>query len=83
MGIADFFRILKQVEGSAPGSVEQFFASHPMTEDRIADVTQRIAENPRAAALVESGRKDAPEFERLKAAVHRLPPPPDAKPSTR
>ncbi len=34
-GAADFFRQLLQMRKSRPGKVEQFFASHPLTEDRI------------------------------------------------
>src|SRR5438105_1254691 len=36
-GLADMFHILQQVQGKDPGAIEQFFASHPMTADRIAD----------------------------------------------
>lgn len=75
-GIVDFFRTLKSVEGRSPSDVEYFFASHPLTEDRITDVTAAIQQNPQASRLAQSGQRDTAEFQRLKAAVHRLPPPP-------
>ncbi len=82
-GIVDFFRTLRQVEGGQPGAVEQFFASHPLTEDRIRDVTAAIAASPAATEAARTGRRDAPEFDRLRDAVRRLPPPPDARPAAR
>jgi predicted Zn-dependent protease len=81
MGMVDFFRILRQVEGTEPDAIAEFFASHPLTEDRITDVSTRIRQNPLAMVQVQSGVTDAPEFGRLKAAVHRLPAPPQARPS--
>jgi predicted Zn-dependent protease len=82
-GIVEFFRTLQRVEGSRPGALESFFASHPMTDDRIAATTALIAASPEASALRTSGEHDAPEFRRLKAAMARLPAPPDAPPQRR
>ena len=75
-GLADMFHILQQVQGKDPGAIEQFFASHPMTADRIADVERTIAADPAARAAAQTGRKDAPVFHELQRAVHALPPPP-------
>ncbi len=41
-GMVDFFRVLLQIRQSKPSSIEQFFASHPLTEDRIKDVQNEI-----------------------------------------
>src|SRR5438309_1753604 len=72
-GLADMFRILQQVQGKDPGAIEQFFASHPMTADRIADVERTIAADPAARAAAQTGRKDATVFHDLQRAVHALP----------
>lgn len=45
-GLADFFRTLLQERERRPGAIEQFFASHPMTEDRIAAVEALLAARP-------------------------------------
>jgi predicted Zn-dependent protease len=37
-GMADMFRVLLQRRESRPGSVGQFFSTHPLTEDRIRNV---------------------------------------------
>jgi len=78
MGIVDFFRTLKNVEGRSPSELQYFFASHPLTQDRIDDVTAQIQADPAAARAVQTGERDDAVFHRLKDAVHRLPPPPDA-----
>lgn len=78
-GLTDMFRILKQVEGRDPGAIAQFFASHPMTADRITDIEQVIAGDPAAHAATRTGRKDAPVFHDLQRAVRTLPPPPKRK----
>ena len=75
-GLADLFKILQQVQGKDPGAIEQFFASHPMTADRIADVERTIATDPAARAAAQTGRKDAAVFHELQRAVHALPAPP-------
>lgn len=41
-GMVTFFGKLLEVRGSKPGSLEQFFSSHPLTEDRIRDAQTRI-----------------------------------------
>jgi len=38
MGMASMFEELLRRRGSQPGAVGQFFATHPLTEDRIRDV---------------------------------------------
>jgi len=62
--MADFFRILLQGRRSRPSSVEQFFASHPLTEDRIAAVeAQARSLPPRPLVRTEPG------FEAFQRAV--------------
>jgi predicted Zn-dependent protease len=79
-GIVSFFRVLQRVEGSQPNAVEYFFASHPLTAERLEEVSRLIAADPAAAAAVASGRHDSPEFQRLRERVRALPPPPDRRP---
>jgi beta-barrel assembly-enhancing protease len=74
-GLVEMFRILERVQSTDPGAIEQFFASHPMTADRITDVQQTIAGDP-AARAARSGQQDAPVFHELQRAVRALPPPP-------
>ncbi|HVH68652.1 MAG TPA: M48 family metallopeptidase [Gemmatimonadales bacterium] len=79
-GLVEMFHILEQVQGTDPDAISQFFASHPMTADRISDVQQVIAADPAARRAARTGRKDAPVFHELLRAVRVLPPPPKAKP---
>jgi predicted Zn-dependent protease len=75
-GLVSFFQVLKQVEGSRPSDVQYYFSSHPLTEDRIHDVSALIAATPAAQAATTTGQHDDQVFQRLKAHVHQLPPPP-------
>ena len=75
-GLVEMFRILQQVQGTDPAAIQQFFASHPMTGDRISDVQQVIAADSAARRVGRTGRKDAPVFHDLQRAVRALPPPP-------
>src|SRR2546427_10250499 len=74
-GLVEMFRILQRVQSTDPGAIEQFFASHPMTADRITDVQQTIAADP-AARTARTGKQDAPLIHELQRAVRALPPPP-------
>jgi predicted Zn-dependent protease len=76
-GIVSFFEVLRDVEGRRPSDLEYFFSSHPLTDDRIRDVNALIQARPDAVAALQSGVRAAPEFDRLKAAVQRLPEPAD------
>lgn len=83
-GIVDMFRILQQVGGRDPGAIEQFFASHPMTADRITDVERAIAADTAAQRAGQGGGggvRDRPVFHDLQRAVRALPPPPRPKPT--
>jgi predicted Zn-dependent protease len=84
-GLTGMFRVLQGLERARPSAIESFFASHPMTAERIEEVTALIARDSVAARLLETGETDAPEFRRLKAAVSALPPPRDreARPGAR
>ena len=47
-GMADMFRVLLQRRESRPGTVGQFFSTHPLTEDRIRSVEAEAAQIDRS-----------------------------------
>ncbi len=51
-GMAKMFEELLRQRKSRPGSVEQFFSSHPLAEDRIAAVRQQAKSLPDKAGLI-------------------------------
>lgn len=65
-GMATMFETLLQNRERRPGSVEKFFASHPLTEDRIREVRAQIAKLPSKAGL----RTDDPAYDSIR---NRLP----------
>ncbi len=67
-GIATFFETLRQLHKRQPGQLEQFFSTHPPTDERIQNVRTQIARQPRKPNL----RKDSLRFREVKK---RLPPP--------
>jgi predicted Zn-dependent protease len=51
-GMVAMFQELLNRRNSRPSSVDQFFASHPLTEERLADTRQLIAELPAKGGLI-------------------------------
>jgi predicted Zn-dependent protease len=64
-GSARFFRELLHVQSHRPGRVEQFFASHPLTEERIVNAEAAAARYPSRPGLIH----DSPNFHRLQARL--------------
>lgn len=60
MGLASMFEELLRRRKGQPGSVGQFFASHPLTEDRIKAVRQQAAGIDRSKL-----KKDEPSYQQL------------------
>jgi len=60
-GMVQMFETLLAERQSRPSSVERFFASHPLTEDRIREVQREIAAFPRTSNLIASD----PRFDQL------------------
>lgn len=60
-GLVQMFETLLSERRHRPGSVERFFASHPLTEDRIRAVQKEISAFPRTGNLIASD----PRFEQL------------------
>lgn len=67
-GMATFFEKLRRLQKSKPSKLQQMFASHPPTAERIAAVRGQIARLPRKSNL----KKDSRRFHQIK---RRLPPP--------
>lgn len=73
-GIPEMFRILIAERTTNPSSVDSWFATHPLEEDRIADVQKLI--NTYDAATLRSLATDSRNFQTFKARVRALPPSP-------
>src|SRR3954462_1419153 len=72
-GIPEMFQILLDTRTSNPGLVDNWFASHPTEESRIADTQSRInAINP---AVLRTLTIDSQGFQNFKARVRSLPAP--------
>ena len=73
-GIPEMFQILINERKSNPSAVENWFATHPTEESRIADTQRLIAKiNP---AILRTLTVDSPAFHTFKARVQALPPSP-------
>ena len=64
-GMVELFALLQREQQRNPGSVEAFFSSHPSPADRMAELQGRIGRTP-------TGRRDTPQFQRIKARVMRM-----------
>jgi predicted Zn-dependent protease len=73
-GIAGMFEILLAERQRRPGLLEQWFSSHPLTEDRIAEVQGLVAQVPaeRRQGLI----RDTETFRRVQERLKSLPPAP-------
>lgn len=67
-GMVTMFQELLSRRDRDPGSVEAFFSTHPLTEERIENVRQQIAELPPRRNLVQRD----PGFQELKRRVSRF-----------
>jgi predicted Zn-dependent protease len=63
-GMAAMFRVLLAHQQSQPSRVEQFFATHPTTEDRIRDAENRAAQLSTAGTIT-----DEPQFQNVRRRV--------------
>ena len=70
-GIPEMFQILLDTRTSNPGLVDNWFASHPTEEDRIADTQARIAAI--SPAVLRTLTVDSQGFQNFKARVRSLP----------
>lgn len=56
-GMAEMFQELLRRQQRQPSSVERFFSSHPLTENRIRDVEAEIAKLPAKGNLIRTDRE--------------------------
>ncbi len=64
-GLLEFMEILQRQQGRDPSSVDVFLSSHPAPAERAA----RLRKASRTG-----GRRNSPEFQRVKARLRQLPP---------
>jgi predicted Zn-dependent protease len=64
-GMAAMFRVLQAHAERNPSRVEQFFSTHPTTEERIREAERRAAELPQNANLI----TDEPQFQAIRSRV--------------
>jgi predicted Zn-dependent protease len=78
-GIPQMFEILLAERNSGRSGVEQWFSTHPLEEDRIADTRAAIAKiDP---AILNQLRMDSPNYQAFKRRVQSLPPSPTPRPA--
>jgi beta-barrel assembly-enhancing protease len=71
-GMVTMFQRLLSENGSRPGTLTQYFSTHPLTQERIANVQAQINATPeaRSSAL----RTDTREFQAFRARVRTITP---------
>jgi beta-barrel assembly-enhancing protease len=80
-GLTRMFQTLERLQEREPSKVEQWFASHPIPAERVANVRRIIDATPGADAAVRDGRTDLAAFDQLKRGLRALPPAPNELPS--
>lgn len=73
-GMVTFFQKLLDEQQRNPGALEQWFSTHPTTQERIADVQRIIQQTPGASRP--SLTENTQAFQTFKSRVARLPAPP-------
>ncbi len=73
-GLVTFFKELIAERERAPSQLEQWFSTHPLTEERIANVRALIRALPPHEG--QSLQVTSRDYETFKARVRQLPPPP-------
>lgn len=70
-GMVELFQVLIDERQSNPSAVAGWFATHPVEEDRIADVNRMIAQIP--PAIIASLTQDTRNYQRFRERVMALP----------
>ena len=73
-GIPEMFQILLDERNRSPGSVESWFATHPLEENRIQATQAQIARI--SPAILNGLTKDSKSFQSFKSRIRSLPPAP-------
>jgi predicted Zn-dependent protease len=75
-GMLTFFqKLLAEEQQNGGGNAAAWFADHPGTQDRIADIQRMLSEN---AGRLNGLRTDSQGFQNMKARLRQLPPAPRA-----
>ena len=76
-GLATFFEELLSLQQRQPSRVEQWFSTHPTTQERVANARAIIAQTPGAQGsnLI----TDTRAFQNIRSRVTSLPAPPDRR----
>ena len=77
IGMATFFEELLQMQQRQPSRVEQWFSTHPTTQERVTNTRAIIARTPGATGG--NLTTDTRAFQNFKARVTSLPAPPDRR----
>lgn len=75
-GLVTFFQKLLEDQQRRPGTVEQWFSTHPLTEDRIAQTRDRIRAIPEST--LQGLTVNSQQYEQMKARLRQYPAPPAA-----
>ncbi len=73
-GLVTFFQKLLEDQQRRPSTVEQWFSTHPLTQDRIENVRAEIARVPQSQ--LRNLTVNTEQFEAFQARVRSYPPPP-------
>jgi predicted Zn-dependent protease len=76
-GIPEMFEILLAERTRSPGTVDAWFSTHPLEEDRIAATRAQIQQIE--PAILRQLRKDSPNFQTFKRRLQSLPPSPEPR----
>jgi beta-barrel assembly-enhancing protease len=70
-GLTSFFNVLLSEQQRQPGSVEQWFSTHPLTTDRVANTQRMIAQV--SPAQLRGLRQDSNDFQSMRNRLRGLP----------
>jgi predicted Zn-dependent protease len=70
-GLVDMFQTLLNERRSRPSSVDAWFRTHPLEEDRIAETQAQIARIP--ASQLRGLRVDTPSYQQFRSRLVSLP----------
>ncbi len=76
-GMATFFEELLEMQRRQPSRVEQWFSTHPTTQERVNNTRAIIAQTPGAQSA--SLTTDTRAFQNFRSRVTSLPAPPDRR----
>ena len=66
-GLPEFIEIIRQQAGRDPGSVEVFLSTHPSPAERVQQLRAQVSR------VRSGGRRDSAAFQRVRAALTKMP----------